>query len=91
MPVREPHSGRIVGILTLRNALYREQIDERQVAGTLLQPATFVDDTMRIEEVLRRLRETGQRLAIVLDRNRQEVGIVTLHDILRFLFGEVSL
>jgi CBS domain containing-hemolysin-like protein len=91
LPVREPHSGRIVGILTLRNALYREQIDERQVAGTLLQPATFVDDTMRIEEVLRRLRETGQRLAIVLDRNRQEVGIVTLHDILRFLFGEVSL
>jgi CBS domain containing-hemolysin-like protein len=91
LPVREPHSGRIVGILTLRNALYRDETDARQVAGTLLQPATFVDDTARIEEALRRLRETGQRLAIVLDRNRQEVGIVTLHDILRFLFGEVSL
>jgi len=26
----------------------------------------------------------------VLDRNRKEAGIVTLHDILRHIFGEVS-
>lgn len=91
LPVREPHSGRIVGILTLRNVLCRTDRSEDQVAGVFVQPATFVDESMRLEEALRRLRETGQRLAIVLDRNRQEVGIVTLYDILRFLFGEVNL
>ena len=33
----------------------------------------------------------GQRLAVVLGRNGQEVGIVSLSDILKTIFGEVRL
>jgi len=33
----------------------------------------------------------GQRLAIVLARDRTEAGIVSLADILKVMFGEVKL
>jgi CBS domain containing-hemolysin-like protein len=40
---------------------------------------------------LRRMQRSGQRLAVVLGRDRREIGIVTLQDILKLVFGEVNL
>jgi CBS domain containing-hemolysin-like protein len=37
------------------------------------------------------LQRSGQRLAIVLGRDRREIGILSLQDVLKFIFGEVSL
>jgi CBS domain containing-hemolysin-like protein len=37
------------------------------------------------------MQRSGQRLAIVLGRDRQETGIIGLHDIFKVIFGEVSL
>ncbi|HOY57252.1 MAG TPA: CNNM domain-containing protein [Verrucomicrobiota bacterium] len=90
MPVKDPANGRIVGIVTLRNSLYQHDLDERKPVGTFLQPALYLEESARLEVALQRLRQSGQRIAIVLDRNRKEAGIVTLHDILRHIFGEVS-
>lgn len=90
LPVKDPASGRIVGIVTLRNSLYQTDLDASKPVGAFLQPALYLEESTRLEVALQRLRQSGQRLAIVLDRNRSEAGIVTLHDILRFIFGEVS-
>jgi hypothetical protein len=43
------------------------------------------------EEALRRLQRSGMPLAIVVDAQRREQGIVTLSDVLRGVFGEVIL
>jgi CBS domain containing-hemolysin-like protein len=40
---------------------------------------------------LQRLQRSGQRLAIVLGRDRRETGIVSMEDILRVVFGDVRL
>jgi CBS domain containing-hemolysin-like protein len=37
------------------------------------------------------MQRSGQRLAIVLGRDQREVGIVSLQDILKVIFGEVRL
>jgi CBS domain containing-hemolysin-like protein len=37
------------------------------------------------------LQRSGQRLAIVLGRDRREIGILSLQDLLQSIFGEVSL
>jgi CBS domain containing-hemolysin-like protein len=34
---------------------------------------------------------TGWRLAVVMGANRREAGIITLPDILKVIFGEVTL
>jgi len=40
---------------------------------------------------LRRMQRSGQRLGIVLGRDQRELGIISLQDVLKFVFGEVSL
>jgi CBS domain containing-hemolysin-like protein len=56
-----------------------------------VQPATFVDVDTRLEDAMRHLQRTGQRLAIVLAHDRRELGIISLQDILKALFGQVRL
>ena len=56
-----------------------------------MKPALYLDEETRFEVALRQMQRTGQRLAIVLAPDRQEVGIVALQDILRVIFGEVKL
>lgn len=91
LPVRERASGRIVGILSLRTSLYVAEPDPKQTAGAYVQSALCLPESMPLEAALRRLRQRGQRMALVLDGQQREVGIITLEDILRFVFGDVSL
>jgi CBS domain containing-hemolysin-like protein len=81
----------IVGIISLRNLLYGSDIDPAKTAGDYLQPALYLPENLRLEEALRRLQRSGQRLAIVLTKDQREAGIVSLEDILRVIFGDVSL
>jgi CBS domain containing-hemolysin-like protein len=37
------------------------------------------------------MQRSGQRLAIVLGRDRRETGILSLEDVLKIIFGEVNL
>ena len=56
-----------------------------------MQPALFLDEDLRLEVALRRMQRSGQRLAIVLAATGARVGIVSLQDVLKVIFGEVSL
>jgi CBS domain containing-hemolysin-like protein len=92
LPVEETVGGRarIVGLVSLKTLLYRDDFDPRKTVGDYLKPALYLDEDMRLEVALRQLQRSGQRLAIVLGRDRSEVGIVSLQDILKAIFGEVS-
>jgi CBS domain containing-hemolysin-like protein len=56
-----------------------------------MTPALFMEEDVKLEIALRRMQRAGQRLAIVLARDGDEIGIVTLEDILKLMFGEVKL
>ena len=82
---------RIEGLFNLKSLLYRADLDPKRRVGDYVKPAAFVDADMRLEEAMRHLQRAGQRLAIVLDRDGREVGIISLQDVLKALFGEVRL
>ena len=84
-------SRRIAGLFNLKSLLYRADLDPQKKVGEYLKPATFVDADMRLHEAMRHLQRAGQRLAIVLARDGREVGIISLQDILKAIFGEVKL
>jgi CBS domain containing-hemolysin-like protein len=83
--------GRIAGIFNLKSMLYRADLDPKKKVGDSVRPTTFIDGDMRLEEAMRHLQRAGQRLAIVLGRDGHELGIVSLQDILKAIFGEVKL
>jgi CBS domain containing-hemolysin-like protein len=93
LPVWRNEGGRqrVAGLLSLWSLLYEEKLDERKTAADFLKPALYLDDDMRLEGALRQMQRTGQRQAIVLARDRSELGIVSLQDILAAIFGEVKL
>ena len=82
---------RIAGLFNLKSLLYRADVVPQKKVGEYVKPATFVDADMRLQEAMRHLQRAGQRLAIVLSRDGHEVGIVSLQDVLKAIFGEVRL
>lgn len=92
-PVWKTHEGRrrIVGLVNLRTLLYEGVREGRRPTGDFIRPALYLDDDVRLEVALRLMQRSGHRLAIVLGRDRREIGIVCLEDILRVIFGEVRL
>ncbi len=87
----EGDARRIVGMLSLRAALYQAGLDATKPAGDFVKPALFVEEDLRLEEALKRMQRGGQRLGVVLGREQREIGIVSLQDILKSIFGEVKL
>lgn len=88
---QRPEGRRIVGVLDVNRLLFLPKLDPGQAVAGHIQPAVFLEEDWRLETALRRLQRTGQRLAIVVGRDRQELGIVSLEDILKVIFGEVHL
>ena len=56
----------------------------------LLRPAHFVPPTIRVDEMFNFFQEHNCRAAIVLGEFGEVLGIVTIKDVLTFLFGEIS-
>jgi putative hemolysin len=93
LPIWDTRGGqpRIIGLVSLNTLLYQPDLDTTRPIGDYVKPALYLDEDLRLEVALRRMQRGGQRLAIVLSRERQDVGIITLQDALKVTFGEVSL
>jgi magnesium and cobalt exporter, CNNM family len=93
LPVWETREGRrrIAGLLILGPLLFRENLDLDKNAAASMTPALFVNENVRLEIALRLMQRAGHRLAVVLARDRGEIGVVSLEDILKIMFGEVKL
>jgi len=93
LPVWETRDDRrcIAGLLSVETLLFSDGLDLKSPASQHMTPALFMEEDVRLEIALRRMQRAGQRLAIVLARDGGEVGVVTLEDILKLMFGEVKL
>lgn len=91
VPVWDERDGRrrVAGVLNLKNILFLAEGELSRTAGQHVRPALYLADDTRLEEALGRMQKSGQRLAIVLARDRREIGIISLSDILAVIFGEV--
>jgi putative hemolysin len=81
-------STRIAGLVNLRSLIYQEKVDPNHTARDFIKPALFLPEETRLEAALQRMQRRGHRLAIVMGRDQVEIGIVSLHDILKVIFGE---
>jgi CBS domain containing-hemolysin-like protein len=91
LPALDPATGRIAGIVNLDHILYLTDFDPARPAWDYLQPAFFLPDELPLEEALRRMQRTGWRQAVVVGPSQREAGIISLQDIFKVIFGEVTL
>ncbi len=92
-PVWETREGtrRVIGLANLNSLLFRAELDVTRPISEHVTPVLFLEEDLRLEIALRRMQRSGQRLGIVLSRDRREIGILSLQDVLKAMFGEVSL
>jgi len=88
LPVTREGTAQISGLVNLRPLLYEEQLDLSRTARDFPKPALFLSEETRLETALQRMQRRGHRLAVVVSRDRVEIGIVSVHDILKVIFGE---
>lgn len=81
---------RVAGFLDLKRVIFQPGLQLHVSAGKQMVPAFYLDEDMRVHEALRRMQRSGQRLAVVLSKDRRELGLVTLESILKAIFGEVN-
>lgn len=93
IPLRITEKGaqRTVGIVDLSSIIFRDGVDPAQPASDFLQPALFLPQDLRVDEALGRMQRAGRRMAIVMGNDGAEVGVLVSRDVIRNIFGEVTL
>ncbi len=91
MPVRNPETGEVVGIIALTDAFEalsrRQSLDPRR----LLREVPVVSDQADALAVMDILRESAHHLALVYDEYGNFEGIITSGDILEAITGTVAI
>lgn len=90
LPVRDPARERIAGIISLRVILRELTLDGSKTAAHYMTPPLVFDAQTRLESALRQMQRTSQHLAIVAAPDKRELGVVALQDILKVIFGDVT-
>ncbi len=90
IPVYEGRIDNVIGVLYLNHFFKAvpetlEPIDIR----SLLMPVCYVYQTMKLPQVLDRLKRAKQHLAVVTDEYGGTLGVITMEDVLEEIVGDI--
>jgi CBS domain containing-hemolysin-like protein len=80
---------KIVGIINVYDVLVDTATEDETIAR-FTRPVMHVPDSMKVDELLKSLKDAKQHMAIVIDEYGGTDGLITLEDILEEIFGEIQ-
>ncbi|WP_177421056.1 hemolysin family protein [endosymbiont of Lamellibrachia barhami] len=93
IPVYQGHWDNVIGFIHSEDILklVRGGSDLSQVTlDMILKPAHYVPPTKKVDEMFDYFQMHNTRVAIILGEYGEVLGIVTMKDVLTFIFGEIS-
>jgi putative hemolysin len=90
-PVRQGTLDMILGIVKARDLLVRSLSGEQIKLKEILKPAFFIPETMFASRALEIFKEKGTELLLVIDEFGGLQGLITIHDILEEIVGQIEL
>lgn len=80
----------IVGILNIQSYFRADKKDKDAILKKCVTPAYFVPETLKADVLFKQMKETRQKIAVVLDEHGGVEGIVTMDDILEQIVGDFN-
>ena len=80
----------IIGILDVKDFFRRKEKDKYRILEYDADAPYFVPETMRADVLLRNMKQQKQYFAVVIDEYGGVTGIITLHDLIEELVGEID-
>jgi len=80
----------IIGILSIRDLWIHSQTEQTVDISDVMQDILVVPDNLTALDLLKRYREATSPLAVIIDEYGSVIGMITLHDLLEALVGDLS-
>ncbi len=93
IPVFKGHWDNVIGFLHSEDMLRLTRGGKDLATATLdsiIKPAHFVPPTKKVDEMFDYFQRYNTRVAIILGEFGEVLGIVTMKDVVKFIFGEIS-
>nr|WP_238530464.1 hemolysin family protein [Oscillochloris trichoides] len=91
IPVYNETVNQIVGILYAKDLIPALRDGQRHMPiNTLLRPAHFVPETMRVNALLEDLQQRKVHMAIIVDEYGNTAGLATIEDLIEQIVGEIQ-
>lgn len=89
-PICADSPDQIVGVLYTRDYLRLKDRSRGNVLEKAVQPAFFVPESVRADVLFRNMQKTRNHFAVVVDEYGGMSGIITMHDLLEQLVGDLD-
>lgn len=89
LPVCRNSFEEVLGVLYYKNVLLAGRVikESENLAVRCMRPALFIPETITATELLQKFRKENVNFAVAVDENGSNIGIVTMDDIMRAVFG----
>lgn len=89
-PICEETIDNVVGILNVKDYFRLENKSREQVMAQAVRPAHFIPEGIRASVLFRRMKDSRDHFAVVIDEYGGMDGIVTMNDLLEQLVGDLK-
>ncbi|MFI5610427.1 CNNM domain-containing protein [Amycolatopsis sp. NPDC051903] len=92
VPVIDESVDDIVGVVNIKDLMpaYMDPDGPSTVVDQVMNPASFVPDSKRLDELLKEMQLTHHHMAIAVDEYGGTAGLLTIEDILEEIVGEIT-
>jgi len=90
LPVYEETPDNIVGLAHQKDLFLLLAKGEERPLREIMRPLIFIPETMKVNQLLKELREQRMHMAIVLNEHGIITGLVTLEDVLEEIVGDIK-
>lgn len=87
IPIYRESIDNVIGVINAFDVLRAKHHDGDSIAD-FIRDVLHVPDTMKLDDLLEKMRETGQPIAVVTDEYGGTDGLITQEDVLEEIFGE---
>ncbi|WP_326837622.1 CNNM domain-containing protein [Amycolatopsis rhabdoformis] len=92
VPVIDESVDDIVGVVNIKDLMpaYMDPDGPSTVVDQVMNPASFVPDSKRLDDLLKEMQLTHNHMAIAVDEYGGTAGLLTIEDVLEEIVGEIT-